>query len=457
MFDTIIKNGTIVFPGRPAEVGSLAIKDGKICSYSTDYQELGPAAEVIDASGKHIFPGVIETHSHLGLATGEDDFLTETSAAALGGITTILFFLRQPLPYDDTYQEIKQCGESRSFTDFSFHITLLTEEHLSLIPHYINDLGVTSFKLYFTYRGVEAKCGLFGGKVMPTMDMDDGFVLDCFTEIAKHDKALAIVHAENVEIITRVRNKLKEQGKDDMLAYAQSRPPIAEAESINRAIFFAKHTGCRVNILHLSSQLGLDTFLGWKKDYDKSHIEICHPYLSVDADDASQSLYRVRPPLRASQDRVRLMQAVLDGDVDSIGTDHVARKAAEKAGSVWTPAAGFPGTQYLFLNMLQRAHHERNMQLSDLAELLCLKPAKLYGLYPHKGDLLPGFDADLIILDMEQTTQLHMDDFPSFSDYNILEGQNVHGRIDRTMIRGKTVAKDGKIVSDPGHGKFIFR
>lgn len=456
MFDKIIRNGTVVFPGRPEEKCTLAIKNGKICGLFAEGEELA-AVEVIDASGKHIFPGVIEPHSHLGLATGKDDFVTETSAAALGGVTTVLFFLRQPLPYDDTYREIKTIGEKKSYIDFSFHITLLTEEHLSSIPHYVKDLGVTSFKIYFTYRGVEAKCGLFGGDVLPTQEMDDGFVLDCFTEIAKHPRALAIVHAENVEIITRVRNRLKAEGLDDMDAYSRSRPPVAEAESINRALFFAMHTGCEVNILHLSSQLGLEMFLDWHGRYPKSHVEMCHIYLSKDSSDATTSLYRVRPPLRSPKDRERLWQAVMAGEVDSIGTDHVARKAAEKAGSVWTPAAGFPGTQYLFLNMLERAHNERGMSLSNLAELLSLRPAKLYGLYPQKGDLLPGFDADLIVVDLEREIELRMEDFPSFSDYNVLEGQKVRGRVELTMIRGNVVARDGKIVAEPGTGSYVFR
>ena len=453
--DTIIQNGNIVLPGKGILQGDIAIKQGKIAAVSQGPSGLH-ASEVIDATGKNIFPGVIETHSHLGLAKGDEDLFTETSSAALGGVTTVLFFLRQPRPYKELYDHILQEAGRRACTDYSFHIVLITEEHLRNVPRYVEELGITSFKLYLTYRGKEAKAGVYGGGTELFETLDDGYIYDCCRAIAQYPKAMAIVHAEDIEIVNRRKKQITDLGLDDMASYARSRPTIAEAEGVRRALFLGHDAGCHVNILHLTSAAGFHAYEEAKAKGWRCTVEVCHPYLVLGEEDAVTTMFKVRPPLRPRSDRETLWEAVAEGKVETIGSDHVPRKMSEKEGSVWRPAAGLPGSPYLFFNMMREGHFKRGIPLVQLAEQLSLRPAKLYGMEGVKGDIRPGCDADLLILNMERSTVLRQSDFPSYSDYNVYEGEIAPFSIERTIVRGKTVAKDGKLTGDKA-GKFIFR
>lgn len=454
MTDTILRGGNIVFPGKGVTAGDIAIANGKITAVSRGRLER-EAGEVVDLAGKYVFPGVIETHSHLGLAGGDEDIRTETDAAALGGVTTVLFFLRQPLPYEALYEHVVSVASRASRIDYSFHIVALTENHLASIPRYVEEMGVTSFKFYLTYRGTEAKTGLYGGAVLPCGTLDDGFLLEGFRQVAKYPRALALAHAENIEIINRARAELMGKGLDDMEAYALSRPDVAEAEGVGRALCLGRAAGCRVNILHLTSRAALEAFRRNSGPKDGFHIEVCHPYLALGAEDAVSTLFKVRPPLRPKADREALWEAVFSGEVGSVGSDHVPRRLAEKEGSVWRPAAGLPGTQYLFLNMLDQAHFQRGMPLETLAELLSLRPAKLYGL-DDKGDIAPGKDADLLVADFGGSTALDAEAFPSYSDYSPYQGREVAAKVAMTFVRGRCVARDGRLTEHTG-GAFLFR
>lgn len=453
--DTIIKNGNIVLPGKGIIRGDVAIENGKIAAVSEG--SLGiQAKEIIDATGKYIFPGVIETHSHLGLAKGDEDLYTETSSAALGGVTTVLFFLRQPRPYKELYDHILEEAKKRCCTDYSFHIVLINDEHLKNVPRYVEEMGITSFKLYLTYRGQEAKCGVYGGGSEMFNTLDDGYIYDCMSAIGKYPKAMAIVHAEDIEIVNRRKKEILEKGLDDMVSYAQSRPTVAEAEGVRRALFLGHDAGCHVNILHLTSADGFHAYEEARQKGWDCTVEVCHPYLMLGAEDATTTMFKVRPPLRPKSDRETLWEAVAQGKVESIGSDHVPRHMSEKEGSVWRPAAGLPGSQYLFYNMMREGHFKRGISLVQLAEQLSLRPAKLYGMDGVKGDIRPGCDADLLILDFNRSTTLKMDDFPSYSDYNPYEGEVAPVYIERTIVRGTTVAQDGKLTGNKA-GKFVFR
>lgn len=451
---TILRNANIVFPSKDIVLGDIGISEGRICQLSCNGMHL-KGDNVIDLEGKYIFPGAIETHSHLGLARGDDDIRTETDAAVLGGVTTILFFLRQPSSYEDLYCHIHRVAGVHSRVDYSFHIVLITEEHLRNIPHYIEDFGVSSFKLYLTYRGDDVETGIYGGKVVKVPSIDDGYIFDAFRAISKYPKALAIVHAENVEIINRQKSKIISDGFDDMVHYAQSRPSYTEADGVRKTLFFARETGCAVNILHLTSKEALEAFLKIRQYCDKFYVEACQPYLMLSQKDVSSPLFKVRPPLRTECDRDALWQAIFDRAIYTIGSDHVPRRMSEKEGSVWKPAAGLPGTQYLFLNMLDEGCFRRGMSFPRLAELLSLQPAMLYGLH-NKGDIRIGADADLVCVDLSASTVLNTDNFPSFSDYSIYNMKTIPAKITFTMVRGRIVAQDGKLTDIKG-GQYIHR
>jgi len=456
MFDTVILNGNIVYPGRNISCGNIGITNGRIEAITGKDTEI-QGREAIDAAGKFILPGIIETHSHLGIGAGEDDLATETSSAAIGGVTTVLFFLRNNIPYDEVYEEIKSSGEKRAYTDFSFHIVLITEEHLSAIPKYINDFGITSFKLYLTYRGDDAKTTTFGGKPIQFDTISDGYLLESFEKLSKYQKAVAIVHAEDIEIVHRAKKKLLEEGRSDLKAWAESRPVIAEVEGVRRALSFAKETGCRLNILHITSAQALNEAIEYRKSYNNIFIEACHPYLVLNEEDVTSKKFKLRPPLRTARDNERLWDAVKAEDINTVGSDHVPRKLAAKMGDIWSPAAGAPGTPYLLPIMLSEGYHKRHISLESISKTLSLNPAKLYGLYPQKGDISPGFDADLVIVDLNKEYTLKSSDINQYSDYILYEDLKVKGYPETTIIRGRIVAHNGKIEGSPGWGKFIKR
>jgi len=455
MFDTVISGAQLVFPGGPVYAGNIGINAGKIAAITSSDVPLEGKAR-IDATGKHLFPGVIEPHSHLGIGCGAEELDIDTKAAAQGGVTTVLFFLRQPTAYDSIYAEVKALGEEKSVIDFSFHIVLMTDEHMLAIPKYVQEFGVTSFKFYMTYRGRDARMAGFGGQMLEFTGIDDGFMLDCFKAIAQHPKAVVIVHAEDIEIVNRAKKRLVDAGRDDMEAWALSRPVFAEVEGVRRALSFAEEAGCSINILHLTSKAALKEAVSFKDRNPRMFVEVCHPYLVLNEETGNTNLYKVRPPLRKPEDNEELWRGVADGRVFTIGSDHVPRMLEQKMGSVWKPAAGAAGTPFILPIVLTEGYHKRGLSLSRIAEVLSLNPAKLYNL-PFKGDLKIGYDADLVLVDLNKEYELSAKSIKQYSDHIIYEGKKVKGRPEMTMVRGKVVAENGVIKSENGWGKFVSR
>jgi dihydropyrimidinase len=287
--------------------------------------------------------------------------------------------------------------------------------------------------------------------------IDDGFMLECFRRVAKHPNALIIAHCENIEVIRRIRTRLQKEGRDDMEAWQASRPVLAEVEAVRRAMFFAEETGCRLNVLHLTSKRALDEIRAFRARYPHVFVEVCHPYLTLNGEKPLPIAAKMRPTLRTREDNEALWQGVADGSVNTIGSDHVPRKLEKKLGSVWKPATGCPGTATLFPIMLSEGYHKRQIPLERIAEVTSLNVARLYGLYPRKGTLEPGGDADITLVDLEAERTVRAQDLLSFADYSLYEGWNVKGWPMHTMVRGQWVMKDGKIVGEPGIGRYIPR
>lgn len=456
MFDLSIENGTLVIPRSGLVKENIGIANGKIAALSSTAIKLD-AVRKIDAEGKFVFPGVIEPHSHIGIGAGEHDLVTETRSALLGGVTTVLFFLREPTPYDKIFDYVKTSSEDLSYTDFGFHIVILMDDHLSAIPKYIHEWGVTSFKLYTTYRGEDAVTTDFGGQVFKCPPLTDGFFLDAFQKIGEFPNALAIAHCENIEIINRIKNRLIAEKHDDMKAWAISRPAITESEAVNRMSFIAERTATRLNILHLTSKEGLSAAKEAKSRSKGLTIEVCHPYLVLDSTFDLGPEAKLRPPIRDLQDREALWQGILDGTIDTIGSDHVPRKLQSKIGSVWKPAAGAPGTPFLLSQMITEGYFKRGLGLQRVAELTSYNTAMLYGLYPRKGDIRIGSDADLAIVDLDKEVTLSVKDYEMFSDFILYEGMKVRGMPIMTILRGIVVMENGKILKKSHKAEYLSR
>lgn len=450
----VLKGGTLVIPKYGQVRADVGVMEGKIAAI------VGPGVNIkgkkeVDIDGLYVFPGVIEPHAHLGVGNGLEDYFSESRAAAFGGITTIISFLRKPEPYEQVFEDTKTYAEKNSVIDFSFHIVLMLDSHLQSIGRYVNQLGVTSFKFYLTYRGEDAKVMGFEG-------IDDGFMFDCFREIAKYSSAVAIVHAENIEIVHRQKKQLIAQGRDDLAAWAESRPDVAEAEGVNRALFFARSTGCPVNILHLTSKVGLNEIETFKNRFVQQetlevNVEVCHPYLALTADNGLGKAAKVKPPLRSREDVEALWDGIKKGTITTIGSDHVPRGLDAKLGSIWSPVTGCAETSYLMPFLLSEGYHHRGLSLTKIAELTSYNPARVYRLFPRKGNIQVGADADLTIVDLNKEQVVENRHILSRAGYSVYQGRKLRGWPVMTIVRGQVVMEGGDIIEQPGWGRYIYR
>ncbi len=455
-YDLVVRGGTLVVPGKNLFSADIGVDGERIAAIATPSDAIS-GRETIDAAGRYVFPGIIDSHTHVGIGNGYADFDSETRSAALGGVTSLLLFMREPTSYLQLFPVAREAGEELASIDFGFHAVVMTDEHLAEMPAYIDDMGVLSFKFYMTYRGTDARMRTFNLETMTFGGVDDGFMYDVFTAAARDPRTLVMVHCENIEIIQRVRAQLRAAGEDSIDAWNRSRPVVAELDGIRRALILAEATGARLHVLHLTTGAGLEEIRAFKVRYPRAHVEVCHPYLACDETTFPDHRGKMRPPLRSPADREKLWSGVADGTVDSIGSDHVPRPLESKAGSVWGLGSGAPGTPFMLPLMLSEGHHKRGIPLTRLAELLSQQPAQLYGLYPRKGALQVGSDADLTVVDLDHQRTLRAADFPQASDFSLYEGWDLRGWPVETVVRGRRVMSEGEFVGAPGSGRYLAR
>ncbi|WP_218511916.1 dihydroorotase family protein [Variovorax sp. dw_308] len=448
-FDCIVQNGTVVFPNLGERRVDIGIRNGKIAALLEMGHDAN-AKEIIDASGKFVFPGLIDAHMHFGIAGSADEYATETGASAQGGFTTVLGYLLNSVPYSESFPAQKALGESQSHIDFAFHFGMAQEEHLAEVPKYIEEFGVTSFKYFTNFKGDE---GLYLGLT----GADEGFMLDLMQAVAHYPEAKLSIHPENIEIVRRTRAKLQREGRDSLRAWSESKPTINEALDTVKAMYCAKQTGCNIYFVHVTSRLALAEIRAFREHSSLVHAETCPQYLTHTMDSDVGSIGKANPPLKTADDVEALWEALADGTVQVVGADHVARKKATKQKDIWQSSQGFPATPTILQILLSEGVHKGRLSLQRVSQLLCKNPATIFGIGDFKGDISVGFDADLTIVDLDKEKVVSAKDFVSFSDYSLYDGWTLKGWPVLTMLRGSTVMKDGELVGKQGFGKFLSR
>jgi len=455
MFDLLVREGTIVDPVDGVYRGDIGIRDGRLAAI-LEPGAPAEARETIAAAGRHVFPGCIEPHTHIGYVRPfGDDVMSETGSAALGGVTTVMSFHRhyqsaQPKPYDD-FPELVETIERNAHVDMALHFGILAESQVVELEKYI-DLGVSSFKFYMAYRGADGKTtGMIN-------ECDDGVLFEGLTTIGRHPHAVACVHCENTEIIARYTKRVKAEGRDGLAAWNAARPAFAEAEHVRRAAFFAELTNCHLYYVHIGATEGLTEALLHKQRYERLTIETCIHYLTItEADDHIGNLAKVTPPIRAARDRERLWEGLKKGEIAIVATDHCSVPRSRKQGDIWTATPGFPGMATMLPVMLTEGYRKRGMTLQQVAQATSLNAARAYNMFPRKGAIRVGSDADLAIVDLELERVVDPATLGSSSDISLHEGQTLAGWPTHTILRGQLVARDGKLLAKPGQGKFIRR
>lgn len=459
ILDSAIVGGNVVIPGDGVRQLTVGIIGERIASLTTPEIPVD-AKRIIDATGKYVLPGVIDPHVHIGYSGYQgmpiealsSHFDTESASAVVGGVTSIVVTYRNGSTYDTLFDEMRSAGENNSRIDFAYSLGITNDDHVDRIGTYYRDLGVTSFKFYMAYRGEEAKAT---GNVYNRYD--DGLLYVGMEQIAEIPGGMAMVHPENVEVINRLRDRLRKAGRDGLDAWTDSRPAFTEAENVRRAAYLGEQVNCPVYIPHLSSAKALDAALEHRaRQTNPIYLETCPQYLTHTKHSVSGSLAKVNPPVREQDDLDRLWAATRAGHIDSFGTDHCGVTRDVKGGDIWSAVPGFSGMATMLPVLLQGVVEGR-LDILTVAEVTSYNTARLFGLAPRKGTIAIGSDADLVVVDLNLTRQVDPVFLRSRSDFSIYEGQSITGWPTLTLVRGVVAFDGSEVTAEPGHGRYLFR
>ena len=442
-----ITGGTIV-NGSGRFPGDVLVEEGKIRALGTPDEIAGlcggDACTRVDASGCLVFPGFIDAHTHFDLHVAgtvtADDFATGTRAAIKGGTTTIVDFATQ-YPGESLAQGLanwNQKAEGKCSCDYGFHMSIT--EWTPEISREVADMmeaGVTSFKLYMTYD----------------TQVDDKTIFQILRRL-REAGGIAGVHCENSGMIAALQDEARAAGRMGVASHPATRPAAAEAEAIDRLLRLAETADTPVIVVHLTCGEGLSVIRRARERGQKVYAETCPQYLLMD--DSLYGLggmegakYVCAPPLRTKQDQACLWQALASGEIQTISTDHCSftkeQKTAGEEDFAKTPC-GMPGAEERPALIWQFGVNEERITPEQMCIYLSENPAKLYHLYPWKGALIPGADADIVVWDPDTEWTLSAEDQQSACDYCPMEGTTIRGRAEQVYLRGTLAAENGKIL-----------
>ena len=443
--DLVVRNARVVTHDGEF-MGGVAVAGGKIALTGAN-DALPEARRTIDAEGRVLMPGVIDPHCHLGVNFPyNEDMYTESAAALSGGVTTFLLYIRNKAgPYIPFYKERRAIGEENSLTDFGFHFGIQREDHINDIPNVVRETGVRSFKCYFGYEP-DNPIGI--------VPATDGWVYATMRHLAKIPGGVISVHCENTGIAVWLKEELKATGRQDLGAYTESRPAFCEEETIGRMILLAEETGCPLYIVHTTVAKGPVLGAAARARGVDVTIETCPHYLTRTAYDPDLDMRaKISPPLRDANEQEGLWEGMLNGRIGSLGSDHVPFFPKEGK-DLWTEKPGIVSFPWELPLLLSHGVHDRGLPLTRLVELNSYGPARRFGLYPRKGSLQVGADADLVLVDLEE----ERDVVHEGKGTCIYEGMRLRGWPVLTASRGRVVFEDGEVDPDAsGHGRCVTR
>ncbi|HXF57293.1 MAG TPA: amidohydrolase family protein [Actinomycetota bacterium] len=424
--------------------GGVAVAGERIVAVGAD-DGLPSARRTVEADGRVLMPGVIDPHCHLGVNYPYDeDMDTETAAAARGGLTTVLLYIRNLQPsYLPFYRERRAVGEEHAHIDFGFHFGIQREEHIHEIPRIYAETGVQSFKCYFGYEP-DNPIGI--------VPATDGWVYATMRAARELPHGVVSVHCENTAIASWLKEELKATGRTDLAAYTESRPPFCEAETIHRMLFLAELVGCPLYVVHTSVAAGPRMAAEARARGVDVTIETCPHYLTRTAyDEDLDTRAKISPPLRDRTELEGLWRGIQDGTVGTVGSDHVPFFPKEGR-DVWSEKPGIVSFPWELALLLSKGHHERGVPLSRIVQLNSYGPARRFGLYPRKGAIRPGSHADLVLVDLDEVRTVRHEGKGTC----IYEGWELRGWPVLTVSRGRVVFEEGEVDPDSeGHGRCV--
>lgn len=452
-FDLVIRSDKIFIDGRLIDC-YVGIKDGIITAISKEKLE---AEKFIDAKGKMVLPGTVDPHVHI-RAPGHDEretFESGTKDAALGGVTTVIEMpISIPPPHSPEIVERRMnVAEKEVVVDIAFFGAAGTDCLDDVIP--CSKSGIVAFKT-FLHEAPPGRKEEFIGLTAP----NTGDQYELMKKVAQTGVMIGF-HAENNDMINKNIAILRSEGKTSPIYHGRSRPPVVEIETTSKILLFAKKTGAKIEICHITTPevVGLINEAKCKGVYVIA--ETCPHYLFLNESALNKVgvFAKVNPPLRSEEEQQGMWEMVNDGSIDIIGSDHAPYTKEEKergSEDIFTPPAGFPGLSTR-LPLLFTAVKEGKMELDRMVELICENPARVFGLYPKKGTITVGSDADFVIFDPEKKEVISKDKmFTKCRDSALVyDGWEVYGKPEKTIVRGNVVFDNGKITVSPGYGKII--
>ncbi|GAB2568235.1 dihydropyrimidinase [Spirosoma areae] len=452
---------------------SILIKNGRIITAADDYiadifvdgetinaigNDLSMQADtVIDASGKLVFPGGIDPHVHLDMpfmgTFSSDTHETGTRAALHGGTTTVIDFVLQKQGHSlkEALAEWNSRASGTAVGDYSFHmaVTDFNEDTKAEIQEIVEDEGITSFKTFMAYKGA--------------LMIDDRQMIGLMQEV-KQQGGMVTVHATNGDVIDYLIAKHRAEGKLAPLYHYLSQPEVTEAEASGRFADMADYTGCPGYIVHLTCEGALNAVRNATRRNQKVFVETCIQYLVLDAslyeNEAEGAKWVMSPPLREKKDQQTLWAGINQGLVQVVATDHCPfmweQKLMGKDDFSKIPN-GHPAIENRMELLYSEGVHKGNITLNKYVEVACTNPAKIFGMFPRKGTISVGSDADIVIFDPNEKHTLSAKTHHMNVDYSAYEGWEVTGKVKTVLLRGQVAIDEGNCRVEKGYGQFIKR
>jgi len=451
MADLYLKNAEIVTETETFQ-GGVVIEGETIAQIVKGIPDI-EAKEVFDCQGKVLLPGLVDSHVHFNEPGREnwEGYRTGSMAAAAGGITTFLEMPLNSIPETlnrTRLEEKRRAVAGEAVVDYG-NWGGLVDNNIDELSG-LHDEGVIGFKAFMSDSGID------------DFQRVDDDVLFAGLKAVKLLGNVVGVHAENEYVTSLLGQQLRDAGRFDRAAWSESRPPSTELEAILRACYWAGVAESNLHIVHITIADGMRAVAQAKKNGVRVSSETCPHYLFFDQDDFESigPAAKCAPPLRSRGEVEALWTCVLDGLVDVIASDHSPCLWEDKAAgmeNIWKAWGGISGVQTMLPTILTEGVHKRNLPLPDLARMMSANPARIFGLYPKKGSLLPGADADLTIVDLEPEWTLTLEDLLYKNKHSAYVGYSFKGKVLRTYVRGTLVYQDGQIATQPGHGKALNR
>ena len=472
-YDLLVRGGTAVLPEVGPVRADIGARDGVIVAIGDDLSA-ARADAVVEARGKLVLPGAVDSHFHLGIYRPlAEDARSETASALVGGVTSVLSYFRtgshylnKTGPYRTILPEVLGTTAGNAHVDYGYHLAIMTKEQLEEVPMLVREHGIGSFKFYMFYIGLNLAADSTAASAYTMAESYDlGHLYRLMERVAavarEHAGAGRVslsIHCETADIIRTCVEEQRAAGSNDLAAWSKARPPFSEAMAVAQAALLADRAGCPLNVLHVSSAEALEAARAARHRYPglDLRLETTLHHLALTYDTAGDTHGKVNPPIRGADDVEAMWRAVRDGRVGTVASDHAACPDELKKTDLWSSQPGFGGTALLYPVLVSEGFHKRRLPLARIADLAAGEPARRFGLAGRKGAIAPGADADLAIVDPEREVTVAPELLLSAQPYTPFAGIRLRGWVSHTILRGRVAYADGRVAGSPA-GSYLRR